>query len=221
MPIQERVELVTAPAEEPVTLTEAKLHLRVDIDADNALIATEISAARRWVEGYTGRSLVTQTRRLWLDQFPPCLCWQCRGRTLIGRRSQDLATIHLPGGKVQSIAEVKYADVNGVVQTIAGTDYVLDAADDDRPARLYPAPDKTWPGTQDIPSAVQVKYVAGFGLPSTGLPAVIDADYKQGILLFVGSMYENRESEVTGTIATKLNHSIEMLLYPRRIFTLA
>jgi peptide/nickel transport system permease protein len=51
----------TAPASEPITLTEAKAHLRVDFDDDDTLITAMIAAARGYVEEHCNRALLTQT----------------------------------------------------------------------------------------------------------------------------------------------------------------
>jgi uncharacterized phiE125 gp8 family phage protein len=64
------LELVTAPATEPVTLDEAKAHLKIDSSDDDALITTLIAAARARAEWHTGRAFVTQSWRLWLDAWP-------------------------------------------------------------------------------------------------------------------------------------------------------
>ena len=56
-----RATLTFPPAGEPLTLAEAKLHLRVDLNDDDALIAALISAAREQVEFLTGQRLITQT----------------------------------------------------------------------------------------------------------------------------------------------------------------
>ncbi len=64
------LELVTAPALEPVTLDEAKAHLKIDVSDDDALITTLIAAARARAEWHTGRAFVTQGWRLWLDAWP-------------------------------------------------------------------------------------------------------------------------------------------------------
>ena len=51
------LKVVTAPTVEPVTLAEAKLHQRVDLDADDALISMWISAIREHAEHLTERAL--------------------------------------------------------------------------------------------------------------------------------------------------------------------
>ena len=66
MPLQ----LVTPPAEEPVSLADAKLHLRVDFTDDDALITSLIAAARQAAETLTGRQIVTARWKLVLDSFP-------------------------------------------------------------------------------------------------------------------------------------------------------
>lgn len=55
------VVLTTPPAAEPVALSQAKLHLRVDEDEDDALIEALILVAREQVEFLTGQRLITQT----------------------------------------------------------------------------------------------------------------------------------------------------------------
>lgn len=53
--------VITPPAVEPITLTEAKLWLKVDGDAENDLIEVLISAAREVAEHYTNRKFITTT----------------------------------------------------------------------------------------------------------------------------------------------------------------
>lgn len=59
--------LVIPPAVEPVTLEEAKLHLRVDGNEDDSLITALITAARQKAEEYTRRAFITQTWELAVD----------------------------------------------------------------------------------------------------------------------------------------------------------
>jgi hypothetical protein len=76
------IQLVTPPAEEPVTLIEAKLHLRVDFDDDDTLIASLITAARQAAETLTGRQFITARWKQVLDCFPgPSLMGVPAGQT--------------------------------------------------------------------------------------------------------------------------------------------
>jgi hypothetical protein len=60
----------TAPAAEPISTDEAKMHLRVDASDEDMLIQSYIKAARQHCEGVLNRQLVTATWELWLDNFP-------------------------------------------------------------------------------------------------------------------------------------------------------
>src|SRR5690606_86660 len=75
-------------------------------------------------------------------------------------------------------------------QTLDPADYLLDAVSE--PARLVPAHGKSWPATRVQVNAVQIKYVAGWA-NAAAVPAAI----KQWMLLQIGAMYENRQSETT------------------------
>lgn len=64
---------VTPPAEPPVSLEEAKAHLRVDFGDDDLYVAGLIEAATAHLDGWSGilgRALVTQTWRQDLCGFP-------------------------------------------------------------------------------------------------------------------------------------------------------
>lgn len=66
MPMQ----LITPPAGEPVSLQEAKAHLRVDFDDDDGLIQALIAAARQAAETITNRQLMSARWKLVMDSFP-------------------------------------------------------------------------------------------------------------------------------------------------------
>lgn len=62
--------LLAGPAEEPVSLAEAKGFLKVDDTAEDGLITTLIGAARLHVEGVTGRALLAQSWRVGWCSMP-------------------------------------------------------------------------------------------------------------------------------------------------------
>lgn len=82
-----RLKLITTPAAEPITLDEAKNHLKVDSADDNALISTLIKTARQLTERETKRALITQTWKLYLDESP--------------------AEIYIPKPPLQSVESIK------------------------------------------------------------------------------------------------------------------
>lgn len=165
------LKLITPASAPPVTLAEAKLHLRVDVADDDALISALLMAATEQAEHQTGRAVMAQTWELTLDAFPDAL---------------ELTRI-----PVQSVASVIYADSTGADQTLTGSAYALDNADDNGPAFVVPAYGTTWPATRDQINAVRVRYVAGYASA-----ADVPESFKSWIKLMVGAMYENRESEV-------------------------
>lgn len=190
--------LVTAPASEPVSVAEARLHLRTEDDGEDGLVAALISAARHHAEEFTGRALVTQTWDLTRDAFP------CDGADYI----------RLGKGRVQSVASVTYLDEAGESQTWDSSNYAVDTASE--PGRLALAPDVFWPSTQSGRiNAVTVRFVAGYGA-AAAVPAAI----KQAILLLVGHWYVNREAVVTGTIASDIPFAADMLLRQYRVMRL-
>lgn len=55
---------------EPITLTEAKLYLKVDYTDEDTLITSLIKSVREHVENFTGLSLVAKTVEIFLDYIP-------------------------------------------------------------------------------------------------------------------------------------------------------
>lgn len=173
------VRVITEPSVEPISLQEAKDHLReTGSDQDSVLLAL-IVAARQYAENYLRRSLVQQTLELTLDRFP--------GRT-----------IELPNPPVQSVTHVKYIDSTGTLQTMDSTLYTLDSYR--APARLEPVWGQIWPYTRSDLNAVQIRYVAGYAPTSSptdyreNVPAAVKAWMKAR----VAQLYEHREGIVVG-----------------------
>ena len=218
--------LVSGPATEPVSLAEAKLHLRVDFSDDDALISAYIIAARQKAESITRRALITQSWNLVMDQFPapgvnigsanwygpqwgnspgPLTSLRADGRTGF--------EIYLDHSPVKSVDSISYIDVNGVTQVLAPSQYKVDLVTE--PSRVVPAYGTTWPGTRNEINAVMVSYTCGYG-SAANVPEAI----KSWIKLQVGAMYENREAFATGRsiVAIELPF-VDGLLQPYRVET--
>jgi uncharacterized phiE125 gp8 family phage protein len=181
------LKVVTPPASEVVSLSEAKLHLRVTHDAEDAVILRGIKAARERTEHLTQRAIGTQTLELRLAGFP-----------VAG------APLTLPMPPVTSVTSVTYRDAAGATQTLAPASYVL--RDSEAGARLVLAPDvSAWPATDALDGAVVVTYAAGY------TPSNVPASIVSFILLDLGTLYENRESMVTGVTATSLAFTERLL----------
>jgi len=185
-----------APTTLPVTLQEAKDHLRVDVTDDDGLITAQINAATSWVEEYTGRQLITATYLLTLDCFP---FW-------------DTTSITLPRPPAISVTSITYTKTDETEGTVTGTDYVLDNSDDLGRHRVFLKDAFSWPSDTRNHAAVRVLYKAGYGAAASAVPEV----FKSAIKLMVGDMYENRERTVVGTITSQLP-TLESLLRNRRV----
>lgn len=171
------LKLITAPTAEPVTLTEAKAHLRVIGTDDDAYITTLIVAARQAAEHITGRALMPQTWELALNAF------ECE--------------MKLPKPPIASVTSVKYLDAAGTLQTLSATDYELN--DYKEPAEIIRPFLTIWPVTQQHENAVKIRYVAGYANA-----AAVPQEIKSWMLLRIGMLYENRESVIAGVPIAEL-----------------
>uniref|UniRef100_A0A6M3XTW3 Putative head-tail connector n=3 Tax=viral metagenome TaxID=1070528 RepID=A0A6M3XTW3_9ZZZZ len=187
-----RLILTTAATEEPVSLSDARTHLRISDDetTEDALIQGIIMAARIEAERQLGRPLVSQTWTAKMDYFP------------------DSDEIELPLPPLVSVATVKYIDPDGTLQTLSNTYYTVDTSG--VLGRIYLNYGYSWPDIRVEPNAVRIEYVAGYGDASA-----VPEDVKSWMLLRIGDRYEHRESIVVGTIASKLPELGGLLLGDR------
>ena len=185
--------LITAPATEPITASEAKAHLRVTAFTEDSLITALIVAARQFVEEETGRALITQTWERRLDGWP--------------------AWVRLPRPPALAITSVKYVDEDGVEATLANTAYALYTGTD--PAHLVFDTDELPTVTLADYEGVRIRYTAGYGA-AAAVPQAI----KQAMYLLIGHWYLNREAvAATGQRASmsEVPMAVEALLAPYRL----
>ena len=158
------------PASSPVTVAEAKLHCRVDIDNDDdAFEDIFIPAATRTVEEYLSAGLFTQTWQLaaddWADEIP------------------------LPRAKkLQSITAVQYYAADGTLTTLSTSIYGTLTTGE--PAVLVRKPNQAFPSLQsDRRARVLVTYVVGWSDV-----AAVPAWAKTAILEIVRLRYSGQQA---------------------------
>jgi len=201
------IKVITAPVGEPIGRQDCQRHLRLDgawdspwVDhVEGELIEALLGAAREHAEAFTGLSLAPQTLELALDEFPA-------------------SEVELPRGPVQSITSVTYIDEDGAAQTISSANWVLD--DYNGTAWLLPADGFDWPATDGVVNAVKIRYVAGFSLPNDS-PQVhrLPKSIRSALLLFLGHLYENRETSTVGVSVQEIPLGAMALLRPHRVST--
>ena len=177
-----QIRLVTGPLVEPVSLSEAKIDLRVDHDDDDTLIAGLITAARMEAEQLARRAFITQTLELSLT------CWPPDGR------------IRLPLPPAASVTSITYYDWTNASHTMSSSDYIV--ITDIDPAVITLALNKTWP-TDPLREVapIRVRYVAGYGATAGSVPE----RYRALIRSLVLVRYESRD-ELTATQERQLQN---------------
>ena len=189
-----RIRITTQPTIEPVSRTEAKLHLRIDHATEDDLIDRLITTARIQCEDIAGRSFITRTYTAKFDLWP---------------RNDWM---RLPFPPLISVSSITYTDEDGNTATYAANNYIVDTYSE--PGQLVIKTDSTWPDVtlQEV-NGITVVYTAGYGALASDVPA----HYRQAVLLMVGHLYENREAVLVGNVnATELPMALNALLLTDR-----
>jgi uncharacterized phiE125 gp8 family phage protein len=182
--------LATAPASEPLTLAEAKAHLRVDATDENDLITALIVAAREYCEGYLHRKLITQAWDWTLCDFPACF--------------------QFPFLPVSAVTSIKYYDTANALQTLSSSYYQVDL--NTTPARIHLAYGYAWPSTYERSDAVVVRFAVGYANA-----AAVPQSIKQAMYLLIGHWFRSREAANVGASVTEIPMGGQALLFPLRL----
>lgn len=198
-----KVNIIIPPAKLPVTLQEAKDHLRVDHNDEDSLIELYLKAACNHIERVIcKRAFVTQTLELVMDNWPGY-------------------EIMLPRPPLQEVISVKYTDAEGVEHIIDPADYIVDT--DNEPGRIVPRDGCGWPAGGLYPvNAIKIQYKAGYppgGEGGDDLTANIPADLINAILLLTAQLYEYREPTLVGSASfvNKVPFAVEALCFDHRV----
>ncbi len=176
-----------------LTTAEAKTHLKVDTTADDTYIDNLVSAATESAQIFTNRYFINTTI------------------TQHGDKWADIATLFK--SPVSSTLHIKYYDSDNAIQTLATSVYLTDLTHN--PARVGLKPSQSFPTLAERISAVQCKYIVGYGSAASDVPEGI----REAVLLTIGNWYENRENVVVGHSVNELPKSAQYLLEQFKVQT--
>ncbi len=186
--------LIDPPAIEPVTLAEAKAHLRLTGTDDDDYVAAMITAARIQVESATRRVLIDQGWRIFRDDWP------------------ESGRIDLPIVPLKQVTAVTVYDAEGDPTVLPATAWTLDTAS--APARLALG------GTAPVPgrpiNGIEIDLVAGYGASGLSVPQPL----RLAIMTLVARWYEDREGLAYGIVPSKVAGAFETLVAPFRVMRL-
>ena len=184
--------MTSAPALEPVTLSEVKAHLRIDGAADDALLQSLIVTSRLHIESALAIALITQSWRLFIDRWP------------------TVQRITLPLRPVQAVVHVKLWQRDGASVLLPPTAFLLDGLGN--PARLVA--DGLMPISEpEVPvNGIEIAFTAGFGAAPGDVPATI----RHALLLLIAHWYEHREPVEIGAALNAVPVMVSDLLHPYR-----
>lgn len=180
--------VITAPTYEPISAADVAEYIRVDdLAQDELLLEGMITAARQYLEQYLNRPIATQTLEEALTGW---------------------ANPIVLDSSLQSVTSIKYLDLNGVEQTLASNQYLVDTYSE--PAQITPAYNVEFPELYAVPNNVKVRYVAGY--TSGGSPDLnpMPKPLRFAMMLIIGDLYANREAG--GEKAYQINPTVQSLL---------
>jgi uncharacterized phiE125 gp8 family phage protein len=181
---------VVTPPQAVITTDEAKAHLKVLEDDEDALIDSFVAAATAHLDGpsgWLGRAIGLQTLEARFDSF-------------------ECGALSLPFPPLAELISVKYLDNAAVEQTV---DLALCEM---MGQLLVPVDGQTWPSPLRRREAVRIRYQAGY--------QVVPAPIRAAILLMVGDLYANRETTIgsSNSVEVPMSTTVENLLGLYRVW---
>ncbi len=181
--------LVTPPAGLPLSLADLKAHLRIETGDEDDYLTSLLSAATAHVEAVTGKALLAQTWRIYLDAVPAdCVVGIAQGPLI----SLDAVTVY---------------DRDGQPVVVDPQDYDVDRYSE--PARLSfreaPTPGQTFNG-------IEIDITIGYGESGTDIPGQL----LRAVMVICAHWHALRGAAEEAAIFGSLPKGLDALLAPFR-----
>lgn len=184
--------IAVEPAEEPLSLAEAKTHLRVTGSSEDALIESLIVTARQRCEELSMRSFVTRTLEYYLHSWPAD------------------GVIALPMPPIVAVASIAYTTDTGATGTVPAPSYFFAPQWE----RIVLQRGAAWPAVSLRPAdAVKVTYTAGYG-EAEDVPAWA----KHAMRLLIAHWFLNREEITMGSVGHRLPDAAQSILMANKAY---
>lgn len=183
---QQYIKVVATVATDTVGF-DATITLKQSVDYENDYLTSLIASVTKHVENILlRRALVTQTLEWYLDYFPG-----------------TSGSIALPDPPLQSVTSIVYTDTDDDDTTVSTDVYSVDTVSE--PGRIVVNYGQQWPSTVTLATMnpIKITFKAGYGDAGTDVPEDIKAYMKA----LIATMYENRETEITGTIVASMKYA--------------
>jgi uncharacterized phiE125 gp8 family phage protein len=180
--------LVTPPAAEPVSLGDAKAHLRIAHSDDDALVGTLIATARRIVEARSGLALMAQTWTCFRDAWP------------------EDGVLTIPLAPLIAVDELAVYGEDDAKAVIDPAHYFADLAS--RPPRILLRGSRVWQPPGRALNGIAVTVAAGFGAAAAAVPEPL----RHAVLVLVAHWYEHRGNAAPPPVPL----TVEALIRPYR-----
>ncbi len=178
--------VVTAPADEPLGMTEVKDFLRLDDQVDDSFVRSFIIAAREWVENYTGRALITRTLKLSLDGVREADTALWEGTKVGPYQTFYKNYIEVPQPPLIAVSSIVYYDDSDNQSTWASSNYYVDSVRE--PGRIVLRDGGTFPTDLRNANGIEVNYTAGYGTTPSSIPEAL----RVAMLQYIMHLYEHR-----------------------------
>ena len=166
------LKIVTQPADEPVTVAEAKAYMRVSYSTEDSLITTMITAARRLAEAYTRRAIIEQEWLMVMDNVP------------------QFREFELPWPLLISVEQILFTPSGGTPTVFDASNYIVDDASN--PGRVALKKGASWPDNDlETIAGFTIRFKAGYGADGAEVQAA-EPRFQEAIKMAVANWFEQR-----------------------------